>query len=97
VTGQDITSCVVVLTDAPITDGLTPKQRQCVDLLFDGMTFTEWYQIVKNNVSVSEKTLIRYKDLLLDKGIIIKDEISGKHPIYRKKTFSTHVEGDEYE
>jgi KaiC/GvpD/RAD55 family RecA-like ATPase len=94
ITGEDITSCVVVTSDAPVTDGLAPKQRQCLDLHFDGMTFAEWYQIVKDNISMSEKTLIRYKDLFLDKGLLVKTEVDGKHPIYHKKLSERGMEDE---
>jgi KaiC/GvpD/RAD55 family RecA-like ATPase len=88
VTGEDITSCVVVLSDAPVMDTLGSKQQQCLDLLANGMTFAEWYQIVKDNVSVSEKTLTRYRDLFIDKNLVTKDEGQGKHPTYRRTSYS---------
>src|SRR5882762_10384621 len=52
ITGENITSCVVVESDAPVQDGLSPKQRQCLDLLCEGMTFAEWLKLVKDKVSI---------------------------------------------
>ena len=98
VTGEDITSCVVITSDAPVSDGLNPKQRQCLDLLCDGMTFAEWYKLVKDNVGVSEKTLIRYRDdIFIERGLLVKEEHEGKHPTYCRKSFMSSVEGDEGE
>ena len=93
ITGENIVSCVVAVSDAPVQDGLSPKQRQCLDLLCDGMTFAEWYKFVKDQVSISEKTLIRYRDdIFIERGLIAKDEQEGKHPTYRRISSMSSVE-----
>lgn len=98
VTGEDITSCVVARSDAPVQKDLNPKQRQCLDLLCDGMTFAEWYKFVKDNVGTSEKTLIRYRDdIFIERGLIVKDEQEGKHPTYRRISHLSTVEEHEDE
>jgi KaiC/GvpD/RAD55 family RecA-like ATPase len=98
VTGENITSCVVTRSDAPVQDALSPKQRQCLDLLCDGLTFAEWYKFVKDQISISEKTLIRYRDdIFLARGLISKKEQEGKHATYWKTSSLSSVEEHEYE
>jgi KaiC/GvpD/RAD55 family RecA-like ATPase len=98
VTGEFITSCVVALSDAPVMDELNPKQRQCLDLLVDGLTLGEWQRFVEDaNVGVSRRTLERFRDLFEEKGIIERQEHKGKHDTYHKKSNSNpfEVNGDE--
>ncbi len=83
VTGEDITSCVVITSDAPVQDDLSPKQRQCLDLLCDGLTLTEWFALVKDNTNIASiRTLERYRDVFETKMIIERKEAQGKHDTY---------------
>jgi len=86
-TGQTITSCVVVLSDAPLQDELSPKQRQCLDLLVSGLTLGEWQKLVEDNVGVSRRTLERFRDLFEEKGLIERRDNAGKHDTYYKKSY----------
>jgi AAA domain len=82
VTGANITSCVVVQSDAPVLETLGSKQQQCLDLLADGMTLAEWQKLIKGQMSISDRTVERYRDLFESKGLIRKKEVEGKHPTY---------------
>src|SRR2546423_243115 len=96
-TGETITSCVVVPSDAPLKNDLNPKQRQCLDLLVSGLTLGEWCKFVEDaNVGVSRRTLERFRDLFEEKGLIERKENQGKHDTYIKKSgFSTVGENDD--
>jgi KaiC/GvpD/RAD55 family RecA-like ATPase len=97
VTGEDITSCVVTRSDAPVQDALSPKQRQCLDLLTDGLTLAEWFKFVKDNTNIaSVRTLERYRDLFEERGLIRRKESQGKHDTYwRVASISSNEEEDD--
>jgi len=90
---KTITSCVVIPSDAPIRPGLSDKQQVTLDVLATGMTFAEWAKAAKEaGVSLSERTLERYRDIFISKKLIQKVEIVGKHPTYTKITQQTRQE-----
>jgi len=79
-----ITSCVVVASNAQIdkASSLSSNQQKCLDLLADGMTLVEWKRLAKDQISVSDKTLERCRDFLVEKGLVKKKEVKGKHDTY---------------
>lgn len=86
VTGEFITSCVVVQSDQPMQEELHPKQRQCLDLLANGMTLGDWQKLVEKHVGVSRRTLERFRDLFEEKGLIERRSNAGKYDTYYRKS-----------
>jgi len=83
---KTITSCVVIPSDAPIKPGLSDTQQVALDLLEDGMTFAEWHKAVNAECSVVKRTLERWRDDFIHKGLINKIEMQGKHPTYTRSS-----------
>lgn len=79
-----ITSCVVVACMPTVTNSvpLAGKTQKCLDLLADGMTLAEWQKLARNEMSISDRTVERYRDLLETKGLIKRKESDGKHATY---------------
>ena len=86
-TYEEITSCVVVESEAPIKqEVLKDTQQDVFDILGDDtLDYTAWKNVVIEQLHVSKMTFDRAKNELLAKGYVQKVKIEGKkHDHYCK-------------